>query len=302
MSGSPLISIVVLTYNSALYVESTLNSIYRQNYDGELELIIGDDCSKDDTIAICENWLSRNRSRFVRCEVVRAPENRGVVANINSCYKKCSGDWIKVIAGDDILMDDALVTLLQAAVEHKVSFAYSALRTFTDDSDILSPEKLTYSSGGPGDAFVDLEYVYRKPNFWVNAPTFFVASELLKEIGYVPELFRNIEDRPLFAKILASGYTIWHCSSPTVFYRVHSQSISSSGATGRYAECNWLTYKRILRSCYPFCRRIDLDLRMLPLWILGRTGRKNVFYRVFRLFMQLLWLIWRACTFIVTRK
>lgn len=302
MSDKPLISVVVLTYNSARYVEATLDSIYRQTYDGAIELIIGDDCSTDDTVSVCKKWLSRNNNRFVHSEIIRPSENQGVVRNINTCYKACSGEWVKDIAGDDILLPHALDTLYHEAISHKVSFVYSALRTFSNHDDLSKTEQLKYVAGGPCDKYVDLEYVYKKPSFWLNAPTFLVSAKLLKKIEYVPELFRNIEDRPLFAKALAAGYKIWHSSEATVLYRIHGESITATIESRRYAECNWLTYKIILRPCFHFFQAIDVDLRMLPLWQLSKQGKKDFVYRIFRLLTQILWLVYRLLTFALTLR
>lgn len=301
MAKEPLISVVILTYNSSSYVVSTLESIKRQSYEGDIELIIGDDCSADDTIAICEEWVNRNDSRFIRCIIKRSEKNVGVVSNLNSCYEECQGEWIKVIAGDDILMDDALDSLYQTAVLQQVPFVYSALRTFSHDAEIKTPEQQPYVPGGPCDKLVDLNYMYRKPNFWVNAPTFFIATRLVKEIGGVPVIFRNIEDRPLFAKIIASGHQVYHSAKATVFYRIHEKSISATIDHGRYAECNWITFRKLLYPNYPFCRAVDMSLRMLPLWMLSKTRSKNTVYRLFRFATQLLWLVWRSCTFFITR-
>ena len=60
MEQDILVSVVVITYNSEKYILETLESIKTQSYKN-LELIISDDCSKDDTVMICRDWLD-NRS------------------------------------------------------------------------------------------------------------------------------------------------------------------------------------------------------------------------------------------------
>ena len=54
-----LVSVCVLAYNSSKYILETLNSIKNQTYD-TIELIISDDCSTDDTVALCTQWINRN--------------------------------------------------------------------------------------------------------------------------------------------------------------------------------------------------------------------------------------------------
>ena len=53
----PLVSVVVITYNSAKFVIETLESVKSQTYKN-IELIISDDCSTDDTVERCRLWLA----------------------------------------------------------------------------------------------------------------------------------------------------------------------------------------------------------------------------------------------------
>ena len=92
----PLVSVVVITYNSAQYVLETLNSIKEQSY-SNIELIISDDCSKDKTVEICRDWLAKNKEKFVRTELITVEKNTGTSANINRGIKASKGKWIKSI-------------------------------------------------------------------------------------------------------------------------------------------------------------------------------------------------------------
>lgn len=301
-SNLPLISVIVLTYNSADFVLSTLESIYRQDYAGPLEIIIGDDCSRDDTVKICRTWLAEHESRFRRSTILQPGENQGVVGNYNSCIQVSRGEWIKGIAGDDILVDNALSLYYNKAIEdaEKRLFLYSPLRIFQEESQLQAPEKLKLQQGGPGDSEIDINYIFKKPSFWTNAPSFFFSRKLMEDIGFIPPLFRNVEDRPLFAKVLASGYSIYHLSTPTAYYRMHISNLTSTMAGAHYAECNWKTYQAILRPSFPLLRRWDLDLRMLPQWYFFKQGEKNKKVSLFKLGCRLLWLVYRMLTFVFT--
>lgn len=80
MSLQPLISVVVITYNSSNTIIETLESISRQSYPN-IELIISDDCSKDDTVNKAQNWINSNG---VKGLVITAVKNEGIPANVNS--------------------------------------------------------------------------------------------------------------------------------------------------------------------------------------------------------------------------
>ena len=59
----PLVSIIVLTYNSSLTILETLESLKKQSYPN-IELIISDDASKDETVKICQTWVQANSYKF----------------------------------------------------------------------------------------------------------------------------------------------------------------------------------------------------------------------------------------------
>ena len=110
----PLVSVVVITYNSSKYVIETLDSIYNQTYE-QLELIISDDCSKDDTIPKCEEWLAKNQERFYNAQIITTSINTGIPANCNRGFEKAQGEWIKYIAGDDCLYPYAIEKYIKYA-------------------------------------------------------------------------------------------------------------------------------------------------------------------------------------------
>ena len=104
MSLQPLISVIVITYNSSSTILETLDSIKRQTY-SNIELVVSDDCSKDDTVKKAQNWILDNNINGI---VVTTKKNAGIPANVNKGIKAAKGTLVKIIAGDDILYDYAI--------------------------------------------------------------------------------------------------------------------------------------------------------------------------------------------------
>lgn len=113
----PLVSVPVITYNSAKTVLETLESIKAQTYQN-IELIVSDDCSTDNTVELCRNWIEQNKERFVRTELLTVEKNTGVAGNCNRAGAACRGEWVKGIAGDDILMPNCVQDSLDYVAEH----------------------------------------------------------------------------------------------------------------------------------------------------------------------------------------
>ena len=70
----PLVSIIVVTYNSSQYVLDTLESIKKQMWQN-IELIVTDDCSTDSTLEICSNSVEKNKHNFIRTKIITYHRN-----------------------------------------------------------------------------------------------------------------------------------------------------------------------------------------------------------------------------------
>ena len=111
-----LVSVIVATYNCAPYIEDALNSVFRQTHN-ELELVVTDDCSNDDSVAVATRWIEAHRDRFVSVSQTQTVRNSGVTANYNTGLDMAHGVWIKCLDGDDILTDNAIETYLAHCLE-----------------------------------------------------------------------------------------------------------------------------------------------------------------------------------------
>ncbi|NHN60120.1 MULTISPECIES: glycosyltransferase [Halorussus] len=105
MSDSePLVSVFVPTYNHEEYIEEAIESALQQEYEN-LEIVIGDDCSTDSTWDI----ISRYEAEYP--EVITAfrnKENLGVTGNCNRVLKHCSGKFIAMHSGDDVMLPNKI--------------------------------------------------------------------------------------------------------------------------------------------------------------------------------------------------
>ena len=98
----PLVSVCMITYNHAAYIGQAIESILSQKVNFPVELVIGEDCSTDDTRKICllyrQNYPDRIR--------LQLPEkNRGMMKNLFSCLRSCKGKYIAFCEGDDYWID-----------------------------------------------------------------------------------------------------------------------------------------------------------------------------------------------------
>lgn len=115
------ISVIVVTYNQAATIARTLDSILAQETDAEFEIVIGDDCSTDNTSQICRDYAQRFPDRII---YLRREKNMGVVANYFDCIARARGRYLADCAGDDQWVD---VSKLQEQYEILEDYPYVSM-------------------------------------------------------------------------------------------------------------------------------------------------------------------------------
>lgn len=227
MGQAPTVSVAVISYNAAATIEETLDSVLRQDYGSEnIELVVSDDASADNTVAVTQRWLASHGDSFRNVELISNSTNSGVSKNCNIAWQASSGDWIKTIAADDVLLTNCLSANLEFIERHAdCSVVVSKMRWF-GDIDRVTPEPSQL-------AFFDLpaldQYKVLRFGSFNFAPTSFIRKQALQAVGYADERFRNIEDLPLWLRFTKQGYKICFNDCVTVNYRV-SDSISKSSS------------------------------------------------------------------------
>ncbi len=222
-----LVSVAVITYNSAQTILETLESIKIQTYP-ELELIISDDCSTDNTISVCQQWINSNKARFYQTKIIEAPANTGISANCNRAEDACIGDWVKLIAGDDILLPECIETYMQHVAERKdCPCIFSRVQCFSafDGKTIGYYKSFDYSFFSLTRE-KQLNHLIYNGNCIPAASAFFNIS-LMRKLGIRnDERIPFLEDLPRWINILNAGYRLEYIDRNLVRYRVFN-SIST---------------------------------------------------------------------------
>ena len=197
----PLVSVTVITYKSSKTVVETLESIKAQTYQN-LELIVSDDCSSDDTIAICKDWIEKNKTRFVRTEIITVPCNTGTSANVNRAIKACRGEFQKSIAGDDLLEPDCIQINMDTIGD--ADFVISDMTFFDGDKNLgkTANSNLLYAlTHLPSDKRFKL---YCRTMVFTNPPSSFRRLSMFNKIGLFDETAGVLEDVPFYVKLFKS--------------------------------------------------------------------------------------------------
>lgn len=128
-------SVAMCTYNGAKYLESQLRTILNQTIPPD-EIIVCDDCSKDNSVSICRNILSRWDGKW---EVVRNEQNLGFKKNFEKAISLCHGDIIFLSDQDDVWNTKKLEKMLPVFHDPNVVLAFHDATLVNENLEQLYP-------------------------------------------------------------------------------------------------------------------------------------------------------------------
>lgn len=300
------ISIAIISYNSTETIIETLNSILDQDYGScNLELIISDDMSQDDSVDKAKKWLKINKKYFHDVKVISNKTNKGVSSNCNVAWRACTNAWVKSIAADDILKPKCLSSNVEYIMKNpKCQIIFSYMEWFGNINNRITPSAYDLD-------FFNLnsteQYQYLKYFSFNIAPSSFIKCSLLENIGYADEKYKLFEDLPLWLKITSSGIRLHFNADVTVKYRI-SESISKSKS--KFINLNFIDDCILLNKEYKkegfFSLKFILkneELLILNLKKAIASFSENKKTTTTTLFSKLIWLIVPFTTyFLIKRK
>lgn len=134
------LSVHLITYNNEKYIEDTLQSILKQKVDFNYEIVVGDDCSTDDTLKIVNTYQSMFPHLF---KVEKNKQKLGILGNFKATLERCQGEFIFDIAGDDLLKKEnslqKMVDVLKS--DASLGFVDSGVDFLYEKNKIIKPFK-----------------------------------------------------------------------------------------------------------------------------------------------------------------
>jgi glycosyltransferase involved in cell wall biosynthesis len=238
--NKPLVTIGIPSYNYGHYILETLESIARQDYKN-MEIIVVDDCSTDDSLPIIKNWIKKyeGSKTFLLKE---NKQNLGLTKVCNLLLNNARGKYFQPLDADDVLMPGKIsrqVQLLeendQAAIVYSNAYVINEKGIVTEDSYLgrIHYEKDKMPSGFILDRLLEFNFVC--------LPTVLIDTDRAREMGGFNEDLQ-VQDYYMWLK-LAERYEILYMNEITAKYRVHAASMGTSSITNTKSEDSVLNIK-----------------------------------------------------------
>jgi alpha-1,3-rhamnosyltransferase len=188
LKSNKLVSIIVPAFNHEDYVEICLESIFKQTY-LEIELLIINDGSTDQTHQRIQNWLEKCPDRFLRVEYINR-ENRGLTDTLNQGLDWANGIYFSAIASDDILEIDKIDLLVFELEEKGQSYAaaFGNAKFIDDNGEAISLEIKDSTGTAIIKAALFLEYYTYGRKFNFRDPAYFGTYISLIAGNYLPAM------------------------------------------------------------------------------------------------------------------
>lgn len=224
MEKKPLVTIRTSCYNHEDYLGDYFESIINQTYQN-IELVLFDDASPDNSQKVIEEWLPKLEERFVRVIYIPREKNVGLIKNCNDSIKLAQGKYIFGFASDDVMLPKKIensVNFLENNEEY--GMVYSDIIEYRNGKAAIK-SRFGNKAMPEGDIFQQL---LLKGNF-IPAPSVCIRSDVFNVInGYDDKL--AVEDYQMWLSI-AEKYQVGYLGEPTALYRIHDKSLSHNKET-----------------------------------------------------------------------
>ena len=97
------VSVCIITYNHARFIGQALESALMQKTNFDYEIVIGEDCSTDNTGLICKKYAEMYPDKI---RLLQNDKNLGVIENFKRTLYACKGEYVALLEGDDYWTDE----------------------------------------------------------------------------------------------------------------------------------------------------------------------------------------------------
>lgn len=237
------LTITVVTYNSEVFIDETLKSISEQ-CSLDIQIILADDASTDNTIDLLKNWKTRNEENFYEILLLESKKNCGVIENFKRTFNKAKGTWLKAIAGDDLFYTAAIKSMRSDANEYPekpIIIGKAKLFGNQKNKDVIIPQHERVKNLKTINDFK--KYLFEGKTF--PGVSFMIQTKVLKEIDVFKYAKGQIEDIPFQLELLTNGYKFKMSQHIYIRYRQHEKSLSSKSEYEILSKI-YLEYQKIL--------------------------------------------------------
>ena len=216
--GVPKISVVLPVYNGRRYLKTSIESVLNQTH-RDFELIIWDDGSTDETVALMAGYLDSRVRRFA------SDRNRGLFTTLNLAIQQSKGEYIRLWSQDDVMKPNCLERQL-AFLERNTQLAmvYCMCDKIGDDQQVAIPADFK-SHPKIIDPQVASEIMFHHGSITGNIANVMLRKSALNDVGLFREDLLVSGDFEMWVR-LTERWPIGFLDESLMYLRIHKEQFS----------------------------------------------------------------------------
>lgn len=215
VNGNILVSVVIPTFNRANRIIKTIESVLNQTYNN-LEIIIIDDNSTDNTYEVIQPYLSEN-IRYYKNEI-----NVGGSKSRNIGVTHCRGDLVAFLDSDDEWLSKKIELQVNKFISNNdIDMIYTKYYLVNENNN----KKLIFKESEELDN--ELLSILCK-NFIGTTSTICIKKNVFNKIKGFDEQLPSCQDWDLYIRVLSNGYNVAMIDTPCLNYYYHNNSITGN--------------------------------------------------------------------------
>lgn len=223
----PKVTIVLPTYNGSQYLRASIESVINQAYK-DLELVIVDDCSTDETLKMADDYSERDG----RIVVIHNRINKKLPASLNIGFEKARGEYFSWTSDDNIYEKNAIEKMVRYLDTHKnIPMVRADMLLIDENSEVICESEQFDCHKMLTKNCVGACFMYRK--------------SVAQSVGQYDETLFCVEDYDYWIRIMEQYGTIGNIKEFLYQYRWHHESLSSTKRDYVQSQLNEMRKKHL---------------------------------------------------------
>lgn len=261
MSSSPLVSVLLTSYNREAFIAESIESVLAQTLT-DFELIVNDDQSSDGTVAIANDYARRDS----RIRVSINDTNLGDYGNRNQAASLARGQFLKYHDSDDVMYRHCLAVMAEAlSAEPRAGFALSSSRNWPGGPcPMLLTPRLSYEREYLGTGL-----------FQAGPASALFRTDVFRSLGGFPD--EGVASDMLFWIQACARVNLLLVPGDLFYYRVHvGQELARPENTVRYAQARAAAWRMLNSPECPLDHAVLDRAKTNFLWAASRDAYRQI--------------------------
>ena len=293
---SPKVSVCIPTYNYGRFITDAIESVLGQTFP-DFELLVVDNCSTDNTRELVESYARKDTRVTYFCNEA----NLGMVGNWNRCLKHASGEYVKILCADDVLVTDCLERQVLELERDPAVVLVTCVRQMTT-IDLHQIRELRFGESYAVIDGVDAIQMCFKGGNLIGEPTAVMFRRTAAERGFDPG-YSQLIDQEMWYYLLRDGKMAFIPETLCQFRQHEQQGTVTSIRSLSFVDDEFLLYRdyadRYLREGF-LGRQVHLLEILCRAWVMAQStsARITVFRKASHYYSSVLFLACLCCLWV----